>query len=152
MPTEDDVKEDIRQIRNDLDHVRQDIASINRVQVISNSGAILDDIKRTVGKSKQMVAALFLARDWVGSGDLADALHIHQANLDKVVNPLLDGDLLYREKRGKSVYYKRTTRFDLIKFEKQKDFVDTYESWRQSVSEEPEVDQSFVRGGPAVRK
>jgi predicted transcriptional regulator len=136
MSTEEDVKEDIRQIRNDLDRVRQDIDSINRVQVISNSGAILDDIKRIVGKSKQMVVALFLTKDWTGSGDLAEQLHIHQANLDKVVNALIEGGLLYREKRGKSVYYKRATRFDLIGFEKQKDFKDTFEAWTKGLEED----------------
>src|SRR5579862_3401125 len=101
MAKDDDVREDIRQIRNDLDRVRQDIDSINRVQVISNSGAILEDIKRIIGKSKLMVAALFLTKDWIGSRELAVELHIDQANLDKVVNNLVESGLLYREKKGK---------------------------------------------------
>jgi hypothetical protein len=133
MPTEDDVKEDIRQIRNDLDRVRQDIDSINRVQVISNSNAILEDIKRIVGRSKQMIAALFLAGDWLGSGELAEQLHINQANLDKVVNNLVESGLLYREKRGKAVYYKRATRIDLIGFERRPEFREIFESWKRSL-------------------
>jgi len=136
MPTEDDISEDIRQIRNDLDRVRQDIDSINRVQVISNSNAILDDIKRIVGKSKQMVATLFLTRDWVGSGELAEQLHIAQSNLDKVVNNLVETGLLYREKRGKAVYYKRATRIDLIGFERRTGFIETFESWKKSLEKE----------------
>src|SRR6266849_5791285 len=112
------VEEDIREIRNDLDRVRQDIDSINRVQVISNSGAILEDIKRVVGRSKQVVATLFLTKDWLASGQLAQELRINQANLNKVVNGLVEGGLLYREKRGKAVYYKRATRFDLIGFDR----------------------------------
>lgn len=136
MPTEDDVKEDIRQIRNDLDRVRQDIDSINRVQVISNSGAILKDIERIVRKSKQMVAALFLTRDWLGSRELADQLHINQANLDKVVTDLVESGLLYREKRGKAVYYKRATRLDLIGFEKRTEFTTIFEAWQKSLDKE----------------
>ncbi len=136
MPTEDDVREDIRQIRNDLDRVRQDIDSINRVQVISNSGAILSDIKRIVGKSKQMVAALFLTKDWLSSGTLSEKLRINQANLDKVVNSLVEGGLLYREKRGKCVYYRRATRFDLIGFDRQKDFTETFDSWKKGFEKE----------------
>src|ERR1700683_1812178 len=118
MAIVDDMGEDIRQIRNDLDRVRQDIDSINRVQVISNSGAILEDIKRIVGKSKQMVAALFLTKDWIGSRELAEQLHINQANLDKVVNGLVENGLLYREKKGKAGYYKRATKLDQGNFEK----------------------------------
>ena len=133
MPTEDDVREDIRQIRNDLDRVRQDIDSINRVQVISNSGAILADIKRIVGKSKLMVAALFLTKEWIGSKELADQLRINQANLDKVVNSLVENGLLYREKKGKAVYYKRATRFDLIGFEGRPEFTSILGDWRDSL-------------------
>lgn len=133
MPTDDDVRGDIRQIRNDLDRVRQDIDSINRVQVISNSGAILEDIKRIVGKSKQMVAALFLCKDWIGSRELADQLHIDQANLDKVVNALVDSGLLYREKRGKAVNYKRATRLELVGFDRRQEFTSVFESWRDGL-------------------
>jgi DNA-binding transcriptional ArsR family regulator len=133
MPTEDDVREDIRQIRNDLDRVRQDIDSINRVQVISNSGAILEDIRRIVGKSKLMVAALFLSRQWIGSRELAEQLHIDQANLDKVVNSLVDSGLLYRNKRGKAVYYRRATRLDLIGFEKRTEFTGVFQAWQESL-------------------
>ena len=126
------MSDDIRQIRNDLDRVRQDIDSINRVQVISNSGAILEDIKRIVGKSKQMVAALFLTKDWIGSRELAERLKINQANLDKVVNGLVENGLLYREKKGKAVYYKRATRLDLVNFEKRAEFTETFQSWESS--------------------
>jgi DNA-binding MarR family transcriptional regulator len=132
MAKDDDVREDIRQIRNDLDRVRQDIDSINRVQVISNSGAILEDIKRIIGKSKLMVAALFLTKDWIGSRELAVELHIDQANLDKVVNNLVESGLLYREKKGKSVYYKRATRLDLIGFEKRAEYTGTFQSWKNN--------------------
>ena len=133
MPTDDDVREDIRQIRNDLDRVRQDIDSINRVQVISNSAAILADIKRIVGKSKLMVAALFLTKEWIGSRELAQQLQIDQANLDKVVNNLVENGLLYREKRGKAVYYKRATRLDLIGFETRSEFTSVHDAWRDSL-------------------
>jgi DNA-binding MarR family transcriptional regulator len=124
-------EEDIRQIRNDLDRVRQDIDSINRVQVISNSNAILQDIKRIVGKSKLMVAALFLTKDWTGSRELAQQLHIDQANLDKVVSALVENGLVYREKKGKAVYYKRATRIDLIGFESRTEFTQVFQSWKE---------------------
>jgi predicted transcriptional regulator len=133
MAIAEDMGEDIRQIRNDLDRVRQDIDSINRVQVISNSRAILEDIKRIVGKGRQTIAALFLTKDWVGSRDLAGLLHIDQANLDKVVNSLVESGLLYREKRGKSVYYRRATRLDLVGFEMQAEFAETFRSWKSKL-------------------
>jgi DNA-binding MarR family transcriptional regulator len=130
-----DVNEDIRQIRNDIDRVRQDIDSINRVQVLASSGVIIQDIKRTVGKSKQMVAALFVCKESLTSSQLSDELKINQANLDKVVNPLVEGGLLYREKHGKSVYYKRTTRVDLVGFDRKEEFVEIFEAWKKSTEE-----------------
>jgi DNA-binding transcriptional ArsR family regulator len=130
-----DINEDIRQIRNDIDRVRQDIDSINRVQVLASSNVIIQDIKQTVGKSKQMVAALFLTKDWLASSELSEKLRINQANLDKVVNPLMNGGLLYREKRGKSVYYRRATRIDLVGFEKKKEFTDIFEAWNGTAEE-----------------
>lgn len=132
MPIDDDVREDIRDIRNDIDKVRQDIDSINRVQVISNSRAILEDIKRIVGRSKLMVAALFLAKDSIGSRELAQELRIDQANLDKVVKGLVDNGLLYRDKKGKAVYYRRTTRLDLIGFETREEFTSVFEDWKEN--------------------
>jgi DNA-binding transcriptional ArsR family regulator len=129
-----DIQEDIRQIRNDIDRVRADIDSINRVQVLASSGVIIQDIKRTVGKSKQMVAALFLCKDSLTSSQLSEELRINQANLDKVVNPLVEGGLLYREKHGKSVYYKRTTRVDLVGFERIPEFTEIYETWKGSAA------------------
>jgi hypothetical protein len=124
------IDEDIKQIRNDIDRVRQDIDSINRVQVLASSGVIVQDIKRTVGRSKQMIATLFLAKDWIPSSQLSEDLRINQANLDKVVNPLVEGGLLYREKRGKSVYYKRATRVDLIGFDRMPEFTDVFDGWK----------------------
>jgi len=133
-----DINEDIRQIRNDIDRVRQDIDSINRVQVLASSGAIIQDIRRTVGKSKQMVAALFLCRDSMSSSQLSEALGINQANIDKVVNPLVEGGLLYREKEGKSVLYKRATRVDLVGFDRLPEFIGTFESWKAAAGKKEE--------------
>jgi DNA-binding transcriptional ArsR family regulator len=127
-----DINEDIRQIRNDIDRVKQDLDSINRIQVLASSGVIIQDIKRTVGKSKQMIVALSLTKVSLSSSELAEALRIDQGNLDKVVNPLLEGGLLYREKRGKFVYYRRSTRIDLIGFDKNPEFTDILEAWKNS--------------------
>jgi hypothetical protein len=129
------IDEDIRQIRNDIDRVKQDLDSINRIQVLASSGVIIQDIRRTVKKSKLMIAALFLTKDSLSSFELSEALRIDQANLDKVVNPLLDGGLLYKEKRGKFVHYKRTTRLDLIGFERIPEFSDVFEAWQNSANE-----------------
>lgn len=133
-----DIQEDIRKIRNDIDRVRQDIDSINRVQVLASSGVIIQDIRQTVKKSKQMVAALFICKDSMTSSELSEALRINQANLDKVVKPLVEGGLLYSEKHGKFVHYKRTTRVDLVGFERIPEFVEIYETWKASASSKEE--------------
>jgi predicted transcriptional regulator len=128
--------EDIKDIRNDIDRIRTDIDGINRIQVLANSTVILTDLRKKVGKSKLMVAALFLARNWISSGDLAKDLRINHANLNKVVNPLFEGGLLYREKRAQKVYYKRATRLDLIQIESISDLKSVFESWQQNKGEQ----------------
>jgi DNA-binding MarR family transcriptional regulator len=128
------INEDILQIRNDIDRVRQDIDSINRVQVLASSAVILQDVRKTIGKSKQMVAALFLCKDFMSSSDLSQALDIDQGNIDKVVNPLIEGGLLYRERSGKSVRYKRATRLDLVGFDRVSEFLTIYESWKADLA------------------
>jgi MarR family len=131
MPIDDDIKD----IRNDIERVKQDIDSINRTQVLANTAVILQDIRDAVGKSKQMVAALFLTRIWISSGDLAAQLKIDQANLNKVVNRLHDRGLLYREKDGKTVKYKRVSRVDLVGFDGQQEFKQIYEAWQKDSAE-----------------
>lgn len=128
--------DNLKDIRNDLERVKQDIDSINRTQVLANSGVILQDIRATVGRSKQMVAALFLTRNWITSGDLADQLKIDQGNLNKIVNPLYERGLLYRDKNGKTVTYRRASRLDLVNFEGQPEFKKVYEAWKKDSTEE----------------
>jgi DNA-binding MarR family transcriptional regulator len=130
-----DINEDIRQIRNDIDRVKQDLDSINRIQVLASSSVIVQDIKRTVKKSRLMIAALFLCKETLTSSQLAEALKINQANLDKVVNQLVEGGLLYREKRGKSVHYRRTTRVDLVGFDRITEFTEIFEAWKNSADD-----------------
>jgi predicted ArsR family transcriptional regulator len=90
----------------------------------------MQDIRNKVGGSKQAIAALFLAKDWISSGELAGELGIDQANLNKVVNRLIEGGLLYRRKEGASVHFKRAARLDLINFDRDEEFSDLYEKWK----------------------
>jgi DNA-binding transcriptional ArsR family regulator len=127
-----EVEADIRDIRNDIDRIKQDIDSINRVQVLANSPVIIQDVRDAVGRSRQMIATLFIARDWISAGELATQLRIDPNNLNKVVGRLLDRGLLYNERRGKSVFYRRTSRIDLVGIETMPEFKDAFDEWRQS--------------------
>jgi hypothetical protein len=127
VPIDDDLKD----MRNDLERVKQDIDSINRTQVLANTPVILQDIREAVGKSKQMIAALFLTRTWISAGDLAHALKIDLSNLNKVVNRLYERGLLYRDKNGKVVTYRRATRIDLIGFDGRDEFKKIFEAWQK---------------------
>jgi hypothetical protein len=132
MPIDDDLKD----IRNDIERVKQDIDSINRTQVLANTGVILQDIRDAVGKSKQMIAALFFTRSVISAGDLARELKIDLGNLNKVVNRLHERGLLYREKEGKIVKYRRASRVDLIGFESREEFKKVFEAWKRDSTEE----------------
>jgi len=130
------LEKDIREIRNDVDRIKQDISSINRVQVLASSTAIIQNIKNAVGKSKLMIAALFIARDWISAGELSAKLKINLANLNKVVKRLVDNGLLYNEKRGRNIFYKRTSMVDLIGFENIDEFLTLYKAWEQGEKDE----------------
>lgn len=132
MPIDDDLKD----IRNDIERVKQDIDSINRTQVLANTSVILQDIRDAVGRSKQMIAALFFTRTLISAGDLARELKIDLANLNKVVNRLHDRGLLYREKDGKTVNYRRVSRVDLIGFDGREEFKRVFEAWKKDATEE----------------
>jgi biotin operon repressor len=127
-----EVQGDIRDIRNHIDRIKQDIDSINRVQVLANSPVIIQDVRDAVGRSKQMTAALFIARDWISAGDLASELGIELNNLNKVVGRLLDRGLLYNERRGKGIFYRRTSRIDLIGMDSMPEFKDVFDEWKLS--------------------
>lgn len=129
-------EENLKDIRNDIERIKTDLDSINRVQVLSSSTVILQDLQTKIGRSKLMLAILFLTKGRISSGDLAEQLGIDQANLNKFVNPLHEGGLLYREKEGKKVYYKRANRLDLIGFESIPEFKSAFESWKQERQEE----------------
>jgi hypothetical protein len=130
------IDDDLKDIRNDIEQVKQDIDSINRTQVLANTGVILQDIRDAVGRSKQMVAALFLTRTSISSGDLARKLKIDHANLNKVVNRLYERGLLYRDKNGKIVSYRRATRVNLINFDSIEEFKKVYEAWEKDSTED----------------
>jgi hypothetical protein len=132
MPIDDDLKD----IRNDIEQVKQDIDSINRTQVLANTPVILQDIRDAVGRSKQMIAALFFTRTRISAGDLAKALKIDLANLNKVVNRLHERGLLYREKNGKLVTYRRASRVDLIGFDAREEFSKVFDAWNRDSTEE----------------
>jgi hypothetical protein len=132
MPIDDDLKD----IRNDMERVKQDIDSINRTQVLANTGVILQDIREAVGRSKQMIAALFFTRVQISAGELAKELKIDLANLNKVVNRLHDRGLLYREKSGKIVSYRRASRVDLIGFDARDEFKKVFEAWKKDSTDE----------------
>jgi len=129
------IDDDLKDIRNDIEQVKQDIDSINRTQVLANTAVILQDIRDAVGRSKQIVAALLLTRTSISSGDLARKLKIDQANLNKVVNRLYERGLLYRDKNGKVVSYRRATRVDLIGFDGREEFKKVYEAWEKDSTE-----------------
>jgi len=126
------INEELKEIRNDVERIKQDINSINRVQVLSSSAAILQDVRNTVRRSKIMVAVLYSTRDWVASADLAKTLEIDQTNLNKFLNPLLERGLLYRRRDGKKVYFRRADLLDLVNFEGVDEFKTIFESWNQS--------------------
>lgn len=125
-----DIEKDVREIRNDVDRIKQDISSINRVQVLSSSSAILQNIRTAVGKSRQSVVALFIAKDWISARDLSAKLMINPANLDKVVKRLVDNGLLYNEKKGRNIFYRRTSMVDLIGFDSIREFQTVYRKWK----------------------
>ncbi len=137
---EDQMKDDIRDIRNDIERIKSSTHNINRIMTLSNVDTIINDLVEIIGRSEKRAAILFLTKDKISAQELADKLTLDRRNLPKYMASLTDKKAYVTVlKEGTTVYYQRAEIIDLINFEKQKSFIPLIQSWISKQSEKPKV-------------
>ena len=144
------IKDDIRDIRNDIERIKSSTHNINRIMTLSNIEAIINDLKDIVGTSEIRVAILLLTKEKISAQELADKIGLDRRNLPRYMAPFIDKKAYITElKENRKVYYQRAEIIDLINFEEQKAFSSSIESWiskqtKKSEQEAQEAEQSPV--------
>ncbi|WP_428325782.1 hypothetical protein [Nitrosopumilus sp.] len=128
----DDVKEDIRDIRNDIERIKSDTHNINRIITIANPIPIVNDLKKIIGTSVLKVAVLHLSKNPISPQDLASALKTDPKNLTKYVKEFVDRGYISELKNGREKIFVRSEILDQLNFETIPDFAKIIKSWNSS--------------------
>ena len=131
----DEIKENIRDMRNDIERIKSSTQNINRIMTLSNIDTIINDLKSIVGASEKRAAILFCTKEKISGQDLADKVCLDRRNLPQYMGPFIDKKayITVLKERGK-VYYQRAEIIDLINFEKQEAFSPLIKSWMEKQS------------------
>lgn len=149
MSNKDDAEIDLRTIHrklqdmdNKLERIKSDTHNLNRIQTLSNSSIIIQELKKAIGNSEVRAALLHLTKDEINAGDLARKLGINSSNLGMYVKPFLGnkGYIAVMEK-GRERYFQRSELVDLVGYESIEDFAKLIKSWEEKAK---------TRGGPAA--
>jgi len=129
----DQIKEDIRDIRNDIEQIKGDTHNINRILTIRDAEVIKRDIMNTIVNSKYKVAILHLTKEPKNSSDLAKELGTKSTNLNKFLNPLLEKGYVIGVKAGREKIFKRSEILDLIGYEQIAAFAELIDAWKKGL-------------------
>lgn len=124
------IKKDIRDIRNDIERIKSSTHNINRIMTISNTDIIINDLKIIVGTSDIRAAILFLTKEKISAQELAEKVGLDRRNLPQYMARFTDKKAYITVlKENSKVYYQRAEIIDLINFEEQEAFSSLIESW-----------------------
>ena len=127
-----EIKDDIRDIRNDIERIKSDTHNINRIMTIANPVPIITDLKKIIGTSTLKVVVLHLTRNPISPQDLASALKTDPRNLTKYVKEFVDRGYISELKNGREKNFIRSEILDQLHFETIPDFSSTLKSWNKS--------------------
>lgn len=134
------MKDDIRDIRNDIERIKSSVHNTSRIMTLSNVDIIINDLKSIIGRSEKQAAILFLTKEKISAQDLADKLPLDRRNLPKYISSFTDKKAYVTVlKDGTTVYYQRAEIIDLINFEKQEAFSPLIKSWMEKQSKPSET-------------
>jgi hypothetical protein len=125
------IEEDIRDIRNDVALMKGDTRNINRISTLTNTSAIIQDIKGIIGNSEIKAAVLHLAKKEISAQDLASQIKQDPRNLNKFVGPFTGKKAYITEiKRGRNKFFVRSEIVDLVNIDEDEDFARMITSWK----------------------
>jgi len=132
MDQRNDLSEDIRDIRNDIQEIKTDTGTINRILVMTHSNSIISDIVETVNSNERRVILLYILKEYKTVSEIAEILKIKRYNVYRYLNPFVEKDYVYSKKKGKNVYYKRIEILDRIRYDNIDGINQIIKSWKET--------------------
>ncbi len=127
-----DMSGELEEINNKLERIKSDTHNLNRIQTLSNSPLIIQELWKAVGRSEIRAAILHFARDEISARDLADKVGIAPENLSAAMKPFLGNKgYIADTKVGKEHRFQRSELVDLVGFESEHKFVEMMKSWEE---------------------
>jgi hypothetical protein len=141
----DSIFKKLEEMDNKLERIKSDTHNLNRIACISNSRAIIQELKKAVGRSEIRAAILHFTKDEISVSDLVQALGIKGENLAMYMKPFLGNRGIIAEiKRGRNKYFQRSELVDIVGFEKEEDFIELIKSWEESKRKKEEKTATSV--------
>lgn len=127
----DAVLRKLEDMDNKLELIKSDTNNLNRIASLSNSGIIITELQKIIGRSKIKAAILHLTKDKIGAQELADAIGINIANLAVNMKPFLGTKgYIVEIREGRNKYFLRSQLVDLIGYESAEEFAQLISSWQ----------------------
>jgi hypothetical protein len=126
---DEDIKEDIRDIRNRIDKIMGDTHNISRILTLRDRETIKQDLITLIGSSTKKAAILVLTSDYIERSELAQKIAVDKRNLNKFLNPILEKGYVSETKDGRKKLFKRSEIIHLIGFEKIDEFSKLIKAW-----------------------
>ena len=136
-PEEDieNIKEDIRDIRNRIEKIMGDTHNINRILTLRDREVIKQDLINLVGNSTKKAAILHVTADYMERSQIAKTIGVDERNLNKFLSPILEKGYISEMKSGRKKLFKRSEILDLIGFEKIEEFAKLIKEWEEGKSD-----------------
>jgi hypothetical protein len=132
---EDEIREDIRDIRNRIDKIMGDTHNISRILTLGDREIIKKDLSELVANSPKRAEVLVLTRDYIDREELCKKINTDDRNLNTFLNPFLEKGYISDTKSGRKKLYKRSEIVDLIGFERIPEFAKLIKEWEARKSE-----------------
>jgi hypothetical protein len=137
------ISKKLEEIDNKLERIKSDTHNLNRITTLSNPSAIVQELKKIIGRSELRAAVLHLTKMEISAADLATGLKVDPANLALYIKPFLGNKAYISEiKKGRNKYFQRSELADLIDFENIPEFADLIASWKSKKEAGAKVEPS----------
>lgn len=136
-PEEDieDIRVDLRDIRNRIEKIMGDTHNINRILTLRDREVIKQDLVNLIKSSTKRAVILHITTDYIEGAKIAELIGTDQRNLNKFLNPILEKGYISGIKVGRKKLFKRSEILDLIGFEKIDEFSRLIKEWEEGKSD-----------------
>jgi DNA-binding transcriptional ArsR family regulator len=112
------MKEDIRDIRNDINEIKGNTHNMSRILTIGSRETIKQDLIALLSNSPKRLQILLLTKEYISREELATKINTDIRNLNTFLDPLYEKGYLSDKKDGRKKLYRRTDLINQVGFEK----------------------------------